>query len=38
MARFDTPLPIDDALPGLLTALEAHRHAVLVAPHGADAG
>ena len=35
MARFDTPLPIDDALPGLLAALEARRHAVLVAPPGA---
>jgi ATP-dependent helicase HrpB len=29
------PLPIDDALPGLCAALEAHANAVLVAPPGA---
>jgi ATP-dependent helicase HrpB len=33
--RFPTPLPIDDALPGLLAALEAGPSAVLVAPPGA---
>lgn len=30
-----SPLPIDDALPGLLAALDLHRAAVLVAPPGA---
>ena len=30
-----SPLPIDDALPGLLAALDQHRAAVLVAPPGA---
>ncbi len=33
--RFDAPLPIDEALPGLLAALEAGPNAVLVAPPGA---
>ncbi len=33
--RFDTPLPIDDALPALLKALENGTNAVLVAPPGA---
>lgn len=32
---FDTKLPIDDVLPALLTALEQHPRAVLVAPPGA---
>ena len=36
MARtFDTPLPIDDALPRLTAALAAYNAAVLVAPPGA---
>ncbi len=35
MMRFDTALPIDDALPGLTAALEAGTRAVLVAPPGA---
>lgn len=36
MARdFDTPLPIDTALPGLTSAMAAHNAAVLVAPPGA---
>jgi ATP-dependent helicase HrpB len=33
--RFDTPLPIDDALPALTSALERTPNAVLVAPPGA---
>jgi ATP-dependent helicase HrpB len=33
--HFETPLPIDDALPSLATALEASPNAVLVAPPGA---
>jgi len=33
--KFDTPLPIDDVLPQLAQALEAHTRAVLVAPPGA---
>ena len=33
--KFDTPLPIDVALPGLGSALENHNAAVLVAPPGA---
>ena len=32
---FDSPLPIDDALPALTAALGAHNAAVLVAPPGA---
>jgi ATP-dependent helicase HrpB len=35
MQKFDTPLPIDDALPRLATALAANNCAVLVAPPGA---
>ena len=35
MRRFDSPLPIDDALPALTTALRAREAAVLVAPPGA---
>jgi len=35
MIAFDTPLPIDEALPELLTALSTHTKAVLVAPPGA---
>jgi ATP-dependent helicase HrpB len=35
MQRFDSPLPIDDALPALTTALRAREAAVLVAPPGA---
>jgi ATP-dependent helicase HrpB len=35
MAPVFTPLPIDDALPGLLAALQAGPFAVLVAPPGA---
>src|SRR5215210_4555761 len=35
MRAFDTPLPIDDALPALAAALSAHPNAVLVAPPGA---
>ena len=35
MIAFDAPLPIDEALPGLLDALRAHHSAVLVAPPGA---
>ena len=35
MRRFDTPLPIDDALPEVLAALAASNAAVLVAPPGA---
>jgi len=35
MIVFDTPLPIDDALPELLTALRTQHSAVLVAPPGA---
>ena len=36
MARdFETPLPIDTALPGLASAMAAHNVAVLVAPPGA---
>lgn len=35
MIVFDTPLPIDAALPSLMEALSAHRSAVLVAPPGA---
>ena len=33
--RFDTPLPIDDVLASIGTALSAHASAVLVAPPGA---
>jgi ATP-dependent helicase HrpB len=33
--RFDTPLPIDDALPALKAALASAHNAVLVAPPGA---
>jgi ATP-dependent helicase HrpB len=32
---FDSPLPIDEALPSLLATLETHVNAVLVAPPGA---
>ncbi len=35
MQKFDTPLPIDDALPRLTAALAANNAAVLVAPPGA---
>jgi len=35
MQRFDSPLPIDDALPRLTAALAANNAAVLVAPPGA---
>ena len=35
MRAFDTPLPIDEALPQLTTALAANNCAVLVAPPGA---
>ncbi len=35
MRTFDTPLPIDDALPRLTVALDARNAAVLVAPPGA---
>jgi len=35
MRRFDSPLPIDEALPDLLRVLEKDRAAVLVAPPGA---
>lgn len=35
MQRFDSPLPIDAALPGLTAALAARNAAVLVAPPGA---
>src|SRR5271155_5009778 len=35
MTSFAAPLPIDDALPVLCAALEAHSNAVLVAPPGA---
>src|SRR5664280_3084464 len=35
MRKFDTPLPIDDALPRLTAALRANNAAVLVAPPGA---
>ncbi|HEY1473197.1 MAG TPA: ATP-dependent helicase HrpB [Pseudolabrys sp.] len=35
MRRFDTPLPIDDALPRLTAALATSNAAVLVAPPGA---
>ena len=35
MRAFDTPLPIDAALPELATALRARAGAVLVAPPGA---
>ena len=35
MRTFDTPLPIDAALPGLTAALASHNAAVLVAPPGA---
>jgi len=35
MHKFDTPLPIDDALPRLTAALTANNAAVLVAPPGA---
>jgi ATP-dependent helicase HrpB len=35
MRTFDSPLPIDDALPALTTALRAREAAVLVAPPGA---
>jgi ATP-dependent helicase HrpB len=33
--HFDTPLPIDEALPDLIAALKARTNAVLVAPPGA---
>jgi ATP-dependent helicase HrpB len=33
--RFDTPLPIDEALPDLTAALRGRTNAVLVAPPGA---
>ncbi|ARP98806.1 ATP-dependent helicase HrpB [Pseudorhodoplanes sinuspersici] len=35
MTAFDSPLPIDDALPALTAALRTHEAAVLVAPPGA---
>ncbi|MGA9502762.1 MAG: ATP-dependent helicase HrpB, partial [Pseudolabrys sp.] len=35
MRTFDTPLPIDDALPDLAAALAGNNAAVLVAPPGA---
>src|SRR5690242_10496815 len=35
MRRFDSPLPIDEALPGLTAALRDNPAAVLVAPPGA---
>ena len=35
MARLDVPLPIDDALPALLAALQTGTSAVVVAPPGA---
>ena len=35
MRTFDTPLPIDEALPGVTAALRAQNAAVLVAPPGA---
>ena len=35
MRDFDTPLPIDEALPGLIAALRQNPNAVLVAPPGA---
>lgn len=35
MIKFDSPLPIDDALPALTEALRTHEAAVLVAPPGA---
>lgn len=35
MRDFDTPLPIDEALPGLIAALRQNPRAVLVAPPGA---
>src|SRR5258707_10351486 len=35
MTTFDTPLPIDEALPELTAALRARSTAVLVAPPGA---
>lgn len=35
MIKFDSPLPIDDALPALTDALRTHEAAVLVAPPGA---
>ncbi len=35
MRNFQTPLPIDDALPRLTAALRASNAAVLVAPPGA---
>ena len=35
MVRFDTPLPIDEALPALTAALQSRSAAVLVAPPGA---
>src|SRR5436190_20899560 len=35
MVTFDSPLPIDDALPQLTAALRAREVAVLVAPPGA---
>src|SRR3954452_354055 len=35
MRGFDTPLPIDEALPDLAAALAARPNAVLVAPPGA---
>src|SRR6185312_15322354 len=35
MGRFDTPLPIDEALQPLSAALRQHNTAVLVAPPGA---
>ncbi|MGL4440233.1 MAG: ATP-dependent helicase HrpB [Bosea sp. (in: a-proteobacteria)] len=35
MRSFDTPLPIDEALPGLIAALSAGSNAVVIAPPGA---
>src|SRR5947209_11721304 len=35
MMKFDSPLPIDEALPALTSALRTHNTAVLVAPPGA---
>ncbi len=35
MRSFDQPLPIDEALPALLAALQVRSNAVLVAPPGA---
>lgn len=35
MRRFDMPLPIDEALPGLIAALERNPNCVVIAPPGA---